>query len=102
MATEKTEKKRPGRKPMTEEQKAAAAKLRATEKEKAKSMKPTVFLQYQGAEIQMEALIDVAIADFKSENKRKRLTSLEVYVKPEDSVAYYVANNGAYTGKISF
>ena len=103
MATEKTEKKRPGRKPMTEEQKAASAKLRAAEKEKAQNLKPAICLQYEGeGDIQMDDLVAAAIADFKSENKRKLVTGLEIYIKPMERAAYYVVNNGAFTGKITF
>ena len=104
MATEKTEKKRPGRKPMTEAQKAASAKLRAAEKEKAKNLKPAICLQYEGdgTDIKMDDLVAAAIADFKSENKRKLVTGLEIYIKPQERAAYYVVNNGAFTGKITF
>ena len=88
---------------MTEEQKAASAKLRAAEKEKAKNLKPAICLQYEReADIQMDDLAAAAIADFKSENKRKLVTGLEIYIKPLERAAYYVVNNGAFTGKITF
>ena len=42
--------KKPGRHPMTPEEKAAAAKARAEEKAKADNLKPEVIVQYQESE----------------------------------------------------
>lgn len=104
-AVEKTEelkpKKRPGRQPMSAKEKEAAAKLRAAEKEKAASMKPEFVLQYQGIETDMATLAEAAKADFHSVKKRTLVTSLKLYIKPEESAAYYVIN-GDYNGKIEF
>lgn len=92
-------KKKPGRQPMTAEEKAAAAKLRAVEKEKAANMKPEFILQYQGIETDMAALAEAAKADFHSVKKRALVTSLKLYIKPEEGAAYYVINED-YNGKI--
>ena len=94
-----TEKKRPGRKPMTEEQKAAAAKARAEEKAKAENMKPEVYVQYQDSEAEMFALIDAVKDAFRQQKKRTLITELQIYVKPEEHMAYYVVN-GSFTGSI--
>lgn len=94
-------KKRGGRKPMTAEEKAAAAKLRAEQKAKAANLTPTLILQYQGAEIDTAALIEAARADFKAKKKRTLLTDLKLYLKPEERAAYYVANENI-DGKIDF
>ena len=48
-----------GRKAATPEQKEAAAKARALEKEKAKNMRPEVFVQYQGGEVGVDALVEI-------------------------------------------
>ncbi len=93
--------KRPGRKPMSAEDKAAAAKERAAAKEKAEHLKPELFVQYQGAEIGIDALVEVAKADFHTTKKRTPVTDLKLYIKPEERMAYYVIN-GKYEGKISF
>lgn len=92
-------KKKPGRQPMTAEEKAAAAKLRAAAKEKAANMKPEFVLQYQGIETDMAALAEAAKADFHSVKKRALVTSLKLYIKPEEGAAYYVINED-YNGKI--
>jgi len=94
-------KRKPGRKPMTPAEREAAAKLRATEKEKSAHLKPELFLQYQDGETDMNALVEAAKADFHKGKKRTLVTALKLYVKPEEHTAYYVVN-GSYTGKISF
>lgn len=94
-------KKKPGRQPMTEEQKAAAAKARAEEKAKADNLKPEVFVQFQDSEITIDALVDAAKADFHQTKKRTLVTALKLYVKPDERVAYYVINETS-EGKISY
>ena len=93
-------KKRLGRKPMTPEEKAAAAEARAAEKAKADNLKPEIIVQYQGSDIALDALVDAAKADFHTSKKRTLVTALKLYVKPEESMAYYVINE-QYEGKIS-
>lgn len=94
-------KAKPGRKPMTPEEKAAAAEAREIEKAKAANLKPDLILQYQGDEISMDTLVDAARADFHQEKKRTLVTDLKLYVKPEERAAYYVIN-GDHEGKIEF
>lgn len=98
-AAEVQEKKRPGRKPQTPEEKAAAAKLRAAEKAKAENLKPELVLQYQGAETDLSALAEAAKQEFRDVHKRTLVTALKLYVKPEDQMAYYVINE-TFEGKI--
>lgn len=90
-----------GRKAMTPEEKEAAAKARTLEKEKAQNMRPEIFVQYQGGEISMEALVEAAKENFHEGKKRTLITSLKVYVKPEERTAYYVVNE-TFEGKIPF
>lgn len=99
--TELREKKRPGRNPMTPEEKAAAAAERAEKKAKADSLKPEIFVQYQGTQTDMNALVEAARADFRSKRKRTLILDLKLYVKPEEGVAYYVVNE-QHEGKVSF
>ena len=94
-------KKKGGRKPMTAEEKASAAKARAESKAKADSLKPTVIMQFQGTEVEMDALVEAAKADFRQEKKRAPITDLKLYVKPEERVAYYVVNE-KFNGSVSF
>ena len=100
-AAEQAPKKRGGRKPMTAEEKAAAAKARAESKAKADGLKPTVIVQFQGAEVDLDTLVEAAKADFRQAKKRTPITDLKLYVKPEERMAYYVINE-KYSGSVSY
>lgn len=95
------EKKRPGRKPMTPEEKAAAAEARAVEKEKASNLKPEYFIQFQGVETDLNTLVIAAKTDFRTTKKRTPITDVKLYIKPEEHLCYYVVN-GKFEGKIPF
>ena len=92
-------KRRGGRRPMTSEEKEAAAQVRAAEKAKADNLKPAYVLQYQDAEISLDELAEAAKAAFHAEKKRTLVTDLKIYVKPEERAAYYVVN-GTFSGKL--
>ena len=94
------EKKKPGRKAVAPKEKEAAAKARAAEKAKADQMKPELILQYQGADMDLGALTEAAKADFRAQKKRTLITSLKLYIKPEEQTAYYVVNE-EYTGSVT-
>ena len=47
----------------------------------------------------MEALVEAAKAQFKAAHKRMPITSLKLYLKPEENAAYCVIN-GDSTGKV--
>lgn len=94
-------KRRPGRKPMSPEEKAMAAAARAEEKAKADNLKPEYVMQYQGSDINLETLVETAKTDFRATKKRVRITELRLYVKPEEHMVYYVVND-KYEGKIPF
>ncbi len=100
-AAEKPPKKRGGRKPMTAEEKAAAAKARAESKAKADGLKPTVIVQFQGAEVDLDTLVEAAKADFRQAKKRTPITDLKLYVKPEERTAYYMVNE-KHNGSVSY
>lgn len=93
--------KRGGRKPMTAEEKAAAAKARAESKTKADSLKPTVIVQFQGSEVDLDTLVEAVKADFRQAKKRTPITDLKLYVKPEERMAYYVVNE-KHNGSVSY
>ena len=101
LEAQEPKKRRGGRKPMTPEQKAEAAKAREEEKRKADNLVPEVVIQYQDSEANVTALIDAAKEDFRTVRKRMRITDMKLYVKPEEHAAYYVIN-GEFNGKVSF
>lgn len=102
-SNEVKEKKRPGRKPMTPEQKAAAKAAREAEKAMADNLKPEIFMEYQGSQTNMETLVEAAKSDFQTGHGKKRIlvTDLKIYVVPEQRTAYYVINE-EHKGQISF
>lgn len=100
-ATEPAAKKKGGRKPMTAEEKASAAKTRAENKAKADHLKPTVILQFQGSEVELDTLVEAAKADFRQVKRRTPVTDLKLYVKPEERMAYYVVNE-KFSGGVSY
>lgn len=100
-ADESATKRKPGRQPMTPEEREAAAKARAEEKAKAENMKPDLIIQYQTDEVDVASLVDAAKADFHQTKKRTLVTALKLYIKPEERTAYYVINN-TYTGSVTY
>lgn len=55
--------------------------------------------QYQGIEDGVNDLVEAARADYRTAHKRKRISSIKIYVKPEEYTAYYVVND-SYFGKV--
>lgn len=60
-----------------------------------------LFVQYQDGEVNMAAIVEAVKEDFKAHNKRTRISSLNLYLKPEEHTAYYVIND-SINGKVSF
>ncbi|MBR3561495.1 MAG: hypothetical protein IKN81_08220 [Oscillospiraceae bacterium] len=91
------ERKKPGRKPMTEEQKAEARAAREAKKSVAMV---TAYVQFMGSEAVVNDLVEAAKADFKASHKRTKVESLRLYIKPEEYTAYYVIND-SFAGQVS-
>lgn len=69
--------KKPGRQPMTPEEKAAAAKVRAEEKARADNLKLEILVQFQENETSIDTLVEAAKADFRKTKKRTLVTGHE-------------------------
>ena len=65
-------------------------------------MTQSAVLQFGGEDFKIDEIIANAQAAFKAENKRKTITDIKVYIKPEERAAYYVVTSGdsEYAGKI--
>lgn len=100
-ATAAPERKKPGPKPLTEAQKKERARQRAEEIKKADNMIPAMILQYQGSDVDLQALVEQAKAIFKESHKRTRITDMKLYFKPEERAAYVVINE-SFEEKIAF
>jgi hypothetical protein len=58
-----------------------------------------VFVQYGEKEVKVAEVVEAAKAAFKEANGRKAIKTVQVYVKPEESAAYYVINS-EFTDKV--
>lgn len=84
------EKKKPGRKPAAAK-KETAAKTTTTRKA---AVKENVHLEFAGKSYTSEDLVKIAKDVWKYDLKKKvgDFKAVELYVKPEESVVYYVIN----------
>lgn len=63
-------------------------------------MKTTLCVEYQGRQVEDKTLISqVKALWIESGYKVKDMKELKIYIKPEESAAYYVIN-GDFTGSI--
>lgn len=83
----------------TVEKKAVAKKAPAKKPAKKAELKSVVYVQFAGKSYAQEDLLKIAKDVWKYDLKQKAgdLTSVELYVKPEESMAYYVMNK-EFTG----
>ena len=94
--------RRGGRKAKPAEEKSAEKKLLLPRRSKVDIPDSLgVYVQYQGGEVDMSAIVEAVKADFVAASKHKRITSLKLYVKPEENAVYYVANDTVH-GKVVF
>ena len=82
----KTAAKKPAAKKAAAPKKAAAEKKAPARKAAPKKAAATVYVQYLGAELTTEALVEKAVADSGIASAKK----IDVYVKPEENKVYYV------------
>lgn len=80
----------------TEKSRKAADTVKKTvRKAVAKKPEETVYIQFEGKEIDMKELTDAAVKAYQEAHKGAEIKSVEIYVKPEESAAYYVVNGDA-------
>ncbi len=86
-----------GKKAMSVKRKTAAAlsgtgrKAEAVRKKVAAEIVPEIYVQWAGRECLCADVLERAKADFHANNKGV-IHSCKIYIKPEDSMAYYVIN----------
>ena len=83
--------KKPGRKPAAAKKETAAKTTTTTRKA---AVKETVHVQFSGKTYTTEDLVKIAKDVWKYDLKKKvgDFKAVELYVKPEESVVYYVIN----------
>lgn len=99
-AEEKKAAKAPARKTAAKKAEPAAEKKPAakttTRKTAAKKAEPAadVVIEFGGKQIVAKEILESAKKDFAAKHEGEELKSIHLYIKPEESVAYYVANDG--------
>ena len=79
--------------PKAEEPKKETAKKAPAKRTTAKDIKTSVVVQFAGKEVTEKDLIAAVKKSYtKKGNKVGDIKSIEIYVKPEESAAYYVVN----------
>ena len=53
-----------------------------------------VVIEFGGKQIVAKEILESAKKDFAAKHEGEELKSIHLYIKPEESVAYYVANDG--------
>lgn len=54
--------------------------------------KPRIYLEINGKKIESKEIIAAVRASYRTQAGRVAIKSCEIYLKPEDSAAYYVVN----------
>ncbi len=81
--------------------KKSAAKKTTAKKADKPELKPEVYIEYQGQQAGEAAVVDKVKAAFVAGGHRvSSIKSLQIYIKPEEFKAYYVINDGKYTGGV--
>ena len=62
-------------------------------KQLAEGYVPEIYVQHSSRQYDCAELIERCKADFRSKHKNARIRSCKLYVKPEDSMVYYVIND---------
>lgn len=88
------EKKAAAPKKTTAEKTQAAEKAPAAKKTPAKKAEPkaTVVIEYGENQIVAKEVLDAATKAYKANHRGVTIKTIEVYIQPENNVAYYVVN----------
>lgn len=94
-APKKTAAKKTTTRKTTKKDDAETAEKETTTKKtttRRKKAKPTVMIQYAGKEIVAKDILEAATKAFQEANADVVIETIELYIKPEEGVAYYVVN----------
>lgn len=89
----KTAAKKPAAKKTAAKKPAAkktAAKKPAAKKTAAKKKTNNVYVEFAGKKFNVEKIEKAVKADYTKKSGKKTMTTVNIYVKPEDGKAYYV------------
>ena len=100
VAAEEAGAKKKSKRHMSEESKKKMVENRNKTKALADNLVPEIYVQYQDWERSVGEIVEDAKAAFRQEKKRAYITSMKLYIKPEEHAAYYVINDK--TGKLEY
>lgn len=99
--TKKPAEQKDEKRPAEKAAKKTTAKKTTAKKVDKPELKPELYIEYQGNQILDTVVVDRVKAAFVASGHRvSSIKSLQIYMKPEESKAYYVINNGKYTGNV--
>lgn len=93
-AKAETAKPAPAKKTATKTTKAAAPAKKASAK-KAEEPKVTMVIEYGVKQVLTEEIIENVKAKYLAEGGKEEIKTIEVFLKPEQSKAYYIINGNA-------
>lgn len=75
--------------------------LETTKKVKKKSLKPELFVEFNGKQVSYEKMLEKIYAELETKIEMFKVKSLKLYYKPEENKVYCVVNeNETYTVEI--
>ena len=81
-------------------QETAAPKAAAAKKAASADVKETVYVEYAGGQIDVKNIIADVKAAYSAEGGSEPISSVDVYIKPEEKAAYYVINGNSEGKKV--
>lgn len=72
--------------------KAATDAAKTAGKKVATALSTEIFVELNGEKFDCSNVVDRCKEDFKAKHKGERIRSCRIYIKPEDSMVYYVIN----------
>ncbi|MBE6836776.1 MAG: hypothetical protein E7509_02105 [Ruminococcus sp.] len=95
------EKAKPAVEKVAEKAKPAAKKVASTAKKAAaKVVKEEVYVEFGGNSFNMADVVEKVKKAWKADGNKAMIKKVQVYVKPDESVAYYVVNDIAEGKKV--
>ena len=92
-----TVKKAPAAKAKAEKAETVKKTVKKAVKKTAKAAEPQckVFVEFAGRQVAAKEVLDKAVEAYRAAHEGAEVSTVELYVKPEENAAYYVVNGEA-------
>ena len=96
-ASVETVKKAPAAKAKAEKAETEKKTVKKAVKKTAKAAEPQckVFVEFAGRQVAAKEVLDKAVEAYRAAHEGAEVSTVELYVKPEENAAYYVVNGEA-------